>query len=93
MRRLPHPLRGGKETEFDFRSHSSLAPDLVAGLQDVPTRTTVPGSQSNGTRLSENGGMVSAQDHKAETIRSQVADQKYVGKTRSLVYETSTGCK
>lgn len=60
MRRLPHSMQGGKETGFDFRSHPSLASDLVAGLQDVPKRTTGPGGQSNGTRLSENGRMVSA---------------------------------
>jgi hypothetical protein len=86
-------MRRGKETEFDFRSHPSLAPDLVAGLQDLPTRTTVPGDQGNGTRLSENGRMVSAQDHKAETIRSQVADQKYIRKPRPFIYEISTGYK
>ena len=49
MRRLPHPMPGSKETRFDFRSHPSLAPDLVAGLQNLPERTAGPGDESSGT--------------------------------------------
>ncbi len=93
MRRLPRPLHGGKETEFDSRSHPSLAPDLVAGLQDLPTRTTSSGDQSNRTRLSENGRMVFAQAYKTEAILPQVVDQKYVDELRAYIYKTSAGYK
>jgi hypothetical protein len=51
MRRLPHPMQGGKETGLDFWSHPSLAPNVVAWLQDIPKRTTDPVGESNGTGL------------------------------------------
>lgn len=49
MCRLPYPMQGGKGTAFDFRSYPSLAPDLVAGLQDLPKGTAGPCSESSGT--------------------------------------------
>lgn len=51
MRRLPHPMPGSKETRFDFRSYPSLAPDLVAGLQNLPERTANSRGESSGTRV------------------------------------------
>ncbi|MBI5033850.1 MAG: hypothetical protein HZB51_25305 [Chloroflexi bacterium] len=49
MRRLPHPMPGSKETRFDFRSYPSLAPDVVAGLQDLPKGAARSRGESNGT--------------------------------------------
>lgn len=51
MCRLPYPMQGGKGTAFDFRSNPSLAPDLVAGLQDLPKRAASPCGESSSTGM------------------------------------------
>jgi protein-S-isoprenylcysteine O-methyltransferase Ste14 len=45
MRRLPHPVPGVEEAPFAFRPHPSVARDLVARLEALPSRARGPRDQ------------------------------------------------
>ncbi len=53
MCRLPYPVQGSQESTIDLRSCSSLAQDLVAGLQDLPEGTAGPCAESSGTGVTD----------------------------------------
>ena len=76
MCRLPYPMQGGREAAFALCPHPSVARDVVAWLEDLPGGAPRAWYPSNGTRLRDMGGMVSAQVHGVETIPPCVADQK-----------------
>jgi hypothetical protein len=51
MRRLPHPMQGVAKAPFAFRAHPSVARDLVAWLEALPSRARRPQGQGRIERL------------------------------------------
>jgi len=68
MCRLFHPVSGSSKAAFALRSHPSLAHDLVAGLEDLPSEATRPRRQSNSLHLGHEAGWFPHKAMKLETI-------------------------
>jgi len=51
MRRLPYPAQGGAEAPLAFRANPSVARDLVAWLEALPSGACRPPSQGRAERL------------------------------------------
>ena len=86
MFRLLYPVQGTNKAPVTFCTHSSVAYEMVARLEDVPGGAARQWCQRNGAHLRKASGMVSMRTYAAETILNSTADQETVRELKSTVF-------